>query len=248
LQVAGLRVAEIAIGVIVGLAISIVVPTARATARFNAECAKVLRMISAHVDRSLAQEPRSVADKEMTAAEMRKELRHLTMLADSADLELRLFRRKSIERRASGAERQHRRIAQLLTRLFQDASLPGRVFDTLQKQRADVVWQELRDGTCASLDACADLLSELEATRCPHPSPLPEGEGKWAAEFGTLNHVDAVLAQRRRTASSANEGDDEIATLLAAPLRLLLDDLRALAHITAAITRQSKPRASGNSA
>jgi uncharacterized membrane protein YgaE (UPF0421/DUF939 family) len=227
LQVAGLRVAEIAIGVGVGLAVSVVVPAARAVARFNDECAAALRLIAAQVDRSMQRPARSAAEKEAATNEMRMELRKLVMLADSADLEQRLFRRRAIEprhrsRHGHPPPRRYRTIAQLITRLNQDAALLGRVYDALPKHRDDSQWLELKQTSVSSLTGCAEALT-TGATLDASP----------------LTKIDELLAEQRR----ATAGADERATLLAGPLRLLIDDLRALSRLTGAQAVASRDNA-----
>jgi uncharacterized membrane protein YgaE (UPF0421/DUF939 family) len=219
-QVAGLRVAEIAIGVVVGLVVSVVVPAARAHARFNAECAAVLRLIAAQVDRSMRHAAIGAAEKEASATQMRAELRKLAMLADSADLEHRLFRRKAKDSDAA-TEPRHRKVAQLITRLNQDASLLGRVFDVLPEHRDDFDWADLKKAALDSLLGCAEALN----------SATPR-------DLSPLIRIDKSLAEHRRTSA----GTDDPATLLAGPLRLLIDDLRALGRLTVAQRDPAAPQ------
>jgi uncharacterized membrane protein YgaE (UPF0421/DUF939 family) len=216
LQVAGLRVAQIAIGVVVGLIVSVAVPSARAAARFNAECASILRLVRAHVDRSLAVSSDSTESstriRQAFGVQMRAELRQLALLARSVQRESRFFLSRSTKNTSSGTT--HERIAQLLTRCYQDAGLLVRVFDALPQRRDDPLWAELAKVVCAALDSLADALTDTTAPLQLRPA------------LAALAEVDTALAERRLAAPNA----DEPATLLAGPLHLLRDDLRALAR------------------
>ena len=204
LQVAGLRVAEIAIGVAVGLTISVALPGARAAARFDADCAALLRQIAAQLRRSIGGAPRSADEKDAASTALRAALRELALRADSAGREARLPWRRRAAVGADATPLPPRRIAQLVMRTSQDAALLGRVFDSQPVAQQDPLWSELRDAVGAALDSVA-----LALTR------------SGCAELGPLRRLDATLAARRAS--------DETALLLAAPLRWLLDDLRGLA-------------------
>jgi hypothetical protein len=172
----------------------------------------VLRLIAAQVDRSMQSIAPSAAEKELATTQMRAELRKLVMLADSADLEYRLFRRKAKDSDVA-TEPRHRKVAQLITRLNQDASLLGRMFDALPNHRDDPEWAELKRAALDSLASCAEALT----------SATPR-------DLAPLIRIDKSLAEHRRTSTGA----DDPATLLAGPLRLLIGDLRALGRLTVA--------------
>jgi uncharacterized membrane protein YccC len=214
MQVATLRVAEIAIGVSVGLAISVALPASRAANKFGPECAKVLRQVAAQVGRVVAGPVRSADERDTASATMRAALRQLVLLGDSAGRESRFSWRRLLRRRApEGAEGpSHRRIAQLVMRTSQDAALLGRIFESQAATEIDdPFWTQLREAACAALDSVASAFAR---------------QGR--PDLSALRQLDAQLAQRRQA------GPDDAALLLAGPMRWLLEDLRALGRIAAA--------------
>jgi len=217
LQVAGLRVAEIGIGVVVGLAISVALPGARAARRFDAACADVLQQIAAQLRQALGERPRSAAEKDAASASMRAALRQLVQLGDSAGREAR-FRfagwrghtaAAAVEQRPSPA-----RVARLVMRSSQDAALLARLFESQAATPDEQLWSELREAANAALTSVAQALAD-----------------KSRADLAALRRIDAGLAERR---ADTSRPADDTALLLAAPLRWLLDDLRALSRIAAA--------------
>jgi hypothetical protein len=112
LQVAGLRGIEVGIGVLTGVAVSLVLRGVGAAARFDTACAALLRRYAAMLepgDRAIA------AD-----TEIRSKLRELAVLAAGADTEARwLHRERSADR--------HRKLAGLMARLFQDVAVLARL-------------------------------------------------------------------------------------------------------------------------
>jgi uncharacterized membrane protein YccC len=223
MQVAGLRVAEITIGVTVGLLISVAWPAARAATRFNAECAAVLRRAAAQVAQALADVPRTEAERDAASTDMRAALRRLVMLGNSAGQESLLSMRRGWHRLRGQADDQasklpsHERIAKLVMRTSQDAALLGRVFDSQARddgdKPVDPLWPELRDAACAALESVAGALASNRRT-----------------DLAALRRIEATLAERRADASKP----DDVALLLAGPMRWLLDDLRSLGRFAAA--------------
>ena len=140
------------------------------------------------------------------------------MLADSADRESALWRWRRIGRRA-GSEREDgrgraaswRRVARMVTRIFQDATVLGRVFRRVPDSQNDPLWTEVARTASRAIASTADVLAsrgrvnlvalESLALRCAEPMPqAPTYSGP-----STLS-----------------------TTLLAAPLALLRDDLERL--------------------
>jgi uncharacterized membrane protein YccC len=112
LQVAGLRGIEVGIGVLTGVAVSLALRGAGATARFDTACAALLRRYAAMLE---AGDRASAAD-----TEIRTRLRELAVLAAGADTEARwLHRERSADR--------HRKLAGLMARLFQDVAVLARL-------------------------------------------------------------------------------------------------------------------------
>jgi uncharacterized membrane protein YccC len=190
LQVAALRVAQILIGVAVAMAVATVSSRYRAAERFCAGCAALLRQAG----RQLQQPPaaRSPAQAEQATAAVRHALARLSVLADSADRESRLFGRR---RAAAGADR-HRRAAALAVRIVQDAALLQRL---------------LRAEAAASQDAGHREVARIAGAALAGIAALVDSRGQ---------PVDGSTAAPMPQAA--------VGTDLAAPLRLLLDDVRQL--------------------
>jgi hypothetical protein len=164
LQVAGLRVAEIGIGVVAGLAMSMLLSSSRAAHRFDVACAAVLRRIGRELDLGFEPGQPLPADKEARVVAGREELRRLSLLAASADRELRWSARSTpggaLAAGTSPVARRRpercRHIARLVTRIAQDAALPGRLFEALPDCRGDALWPALRSAAGQALAASAD--------------------------------------------------------------------------------------------
>ena len=210
LEVAELRVAEIAIGVTVGLAISVALPASRAATRFGAECAAVLRQVAANLERSIGGAPRSPEEKDETSAAMRASLRQLVLLAESAGRESRFsWRRLFARHREAAAGRPvPKRVAQLVMRTSQDAALLGRIFESAGPQRDATYWPDLREAASAALESVAAAMA-----------------GGTRAELAALRRMDDLLAERRAT--------DDVALMLTGPVRWLIEDLRGLGRVAA---------------
>jgi len=174
LEVAGLRGIEVGIGVVTGVAVSLVLRGACAMARFDAACAALLRRFGSLL------EPGDNASAVET--EIRTKLRALAVLAAAADSEARWLRR------ARGADR-HRRLAGLMARLFQDAAVLGRLLPAGPEEPARI----------AALAALEHTAGALQAQASSDVRALAAGSGP----------------------------------PLAAPLQLLIDDLRLLIRLRA---------------
>jgi uncharacterized membrane protein YccC len=226
MQVAGLRVAEIGIGVTIGLAISVALPAARAGSRFDAECAAVLRMVAAQMSHALGENVQTEDERDAERTEMRAALRRLLMLGNSATQESKWSLRRLIRRVGGGASEDaakrppHDRIAKLVMRTSQDAAMLGRVFAARDAKRpaaaADTMWDDLRDAADGALTRIA---SELERK--------PSSGAKGTVELGSLRRIEAALTERRLNSSEA----DDVAVMLACPLRWLVEDLASLGRV-----------------
>jgi len=194
LQVALLRMVQIGIGVGVALAVSTVMSEYHAGARFDEGCAALLRGIAKRM--SASRRPADAGEIERIQAGTRAALGRLSVLAGSADLEARWWRRGS----TSGG---YRNKARLAARIFQDATVLDRVFRLAPGTRA-----EAAQAAGAAIAGMADAL-----------------EGK---------SVPPDLVELARCAAQTSSQDGASHALLAAPLNLLLDDLRRLQATLAA--------------
>lgn len=183
LQVALLRMLQIGIGVGVALAVSTFLSEYHAGARCDAGCAALLRGVAQRMARLPRPAP---ADAATRAA-----LGRLALLASSADLEARWWRRGT----ADGRSRAYRDKARLTARIVQDAVVLDRVLRLAPDTPADRCWQDAAQAASAAVAGLAEAMA-----------------GRGEADL-------AALAQRAATPAHA---------LLAAPLQLLLDDLRGL--------------------
>ncbi|MBS0446162.1 MAG: FUSC family protein [Proteobacteria bacterium] len=210
LQVAGLRVAEIVVGVVVGLGVSLLLPSARATRRFDAACAATLRRLARELEAGFDLHAGQADAKEARAAAGREKLRQLAILAIGADRERRWFDHRA-RRGDAGAGRAepHRQLARLLGRIAQDAALPARLYEALPRHRADVLWPGVRSAAGSALDAAARAF-----------------QGGAEPDLGDLRTVAAG-----RMASDGAPAAPEVRAALAGPLQLLAHDLALLARL-----------------
>lgn len=194
LQVALLRMVQIGIGVGVALAVSTLMSEYHAGARFDEGCAALLHGIAKRM--AAARRP-TAAETERIHAGTRASLGRLAVLAGSADLEARWWRRGTAGGTARGAYRDKARLA---ARIFQDAVVLDRVSRQMQGTQADAAWREAVQAAATAVAGMADALA-----------------GKGAPpDLGRLDRC-----------AQASQGSPSNA-LLAAPLSLLLDDLRNL--------------------
>lgn len=200
LQVALLRMVQIGIGVGVALAISTVASEYHAGPRFNEGCAALLHGIARRTAALAGAARPAEAETERINAATRAALVRLTILAGSADLEARWWRRGA----TAGASRSYRNKARLAARIFQDAVVLDRVFRRVPDSGADPVWREAAEAASAALAGMAGVL-----------------QGKGTADLAALDRA-ATYHQSNQTEAVASNA------LLAAPLCLLHDDLQRM--------------------
>lgn len=143
LQVAWLRGAEVGIGVLVGLAVSLLLRAARAGARFDASCASLLD--------AFAQALEAGADAQRDAS-VRLRLRELGVAALQADREANWLARV---RRRPAQSKAHVQQAGLVARIHQDSVVASRLLaaspSTGAAQALRATAQALRSGTAPDL-------------------------------------------------------------------------------------------------
>ena len=198
LHVALLRLAQIGIGVAVSLAIARLSSRYRAGTRLNAGCAALLRRLAAQLQASGQRAPPGEAQVEAASAALRDALAALATLAGGADTQSRLFLGSSA---ALGA-RHYRRIVALTGRIAQDAATLNRMLQILREHQDEPLALE---AAAAASGALASVAALLAASGQP--------------DLGALRELAA-----RCCAAPVNAG----AVMLAAPLRLLRDDLQQL--------------------
>jgi len=215
LQVALLRLLQIGIGVGVALAMALLSAEYRAGARFDAGCAALLRGMakrlmglaaraeSAGTSHEAAEAPGTQGDGERARASLAR----LTVLAGGADLESRWPWRR---RAANGTPQDaHRRRARTMGRVTQDVVVLDRTVRQMlagSQPAADALPTDAAKVARAAASALAGMADALEG-KAPKP------------DF-------ALLARVAGRHASADAG---ARPLLAAPLALLLEDLRSLA-------------------
>lgn len=178
LQVALLRMAQIGIGVGVALAVSTFMSEYHAGVRFDEGCAALLRGIAKRM--AGAQRP-AEAQAERIHAATRASLGRLALLAGSADLEARWWRRGAAAG-GVGTARAYRDKARLAARIFQDAVVLDRVFRQAKGAQADPFWRDAAQAAGAAVAGMAEALA-----------------GKGAPDLADLARVATVQA----TASNA---------------------------------------------
>jgi len=205
LEVAGLRVAEIAIGVAAGLAISMLCLAARTQERFDAACASVLRRIAADVQRDLGPAPWTPEEKEAAAGAARLAVRDLAVMAAGADREAKLWRR--LRRKPQDGAENCTRTARLVSRIAQDAALFARLAESAPLARDDAAWTALGQAAGRALESSAESLEagappDLAALRRFAPaspsSPIP-----WIAPAARLLMQDLSGLARLRPIEAA---------------------------------------------
>lgn len=158
LDVALLRMLQIGIGVGVALAVALVASEYRAGPRFDAGCAALLRGMARRMAALAALGPGGAAgppaesEAERANAGARAALARLAVLAGSADLEARWWRRGAAEPAAQSC----RSKAQLAARIFQDAAMLERMLRRMPS--GDAAWQDTARAAASALAAMADAL------------------------------------------------------------------------------------------
>jgi uncharacterized membrane protein YccC len=203
LQAALVRVIQIAIGVGVAMAMALMSSRYRAAARLNAGCASLLRRMANRLQQASEGAWPTEAESEGADKAARGALSRLAVLAGNADREARLFRRSGPAIDA----RHHRSIARLTSRIFQDTALLHRVLRTVSQRQDDGLWNEAAKIASAALACAADAIG-----------------GDVRCELDDLRRLAESRDWNASDASTARES----AVLLAAPMRLLLEDLQQL--------------------
>ena len=208
LQAAGLRVVQIGIGVGVATAVALASSRHHAAKRLRTGCASMLgrvarRMVLEH-HREAPDEARAHAARAVAGLVLSR----LNALAGSADRESRPFRRAN----GAGGSLRHRRIAWLTERVFQDTLLLERMLrdDVLVPDRAVA-----REAALAAGEAIASVADVVG--------------GRGRPELRTLAGLAAVPVPSAAGALASSPST----VLLAAPLRLLLQDLQQLCRYAA---------------
>jgi hypothetical protein len=213
LQVAGLRVAQIGIGVLVALAIAMLSARYRAAQRLHAGCAELLSQVAQQVRQAAA--AAEDGGQESAGAVTRAALGRLALLAASADHESRFFRRTS----QVPALQHHQRIAGLMRRIVQDTAMLSRVLRVPTGGGQSTLAQQVAVQAAAALSAVAGAMTGS------HPR---QGSA-----------IRCALGELRRLALTEVLGADEAGLMLAAPVRLLLADLQRLSHVVEVATAAS---------
>jgi uncharacterized membrane protein YccC len=173
LQVAGLRMAEIAIGVASGLAVSLAGVASGARARFDASCASVMRKMAEQVQRDLpGRLPVAAQEKEAAAGQLRLALRELAVRATIADREIDLWRRLTSLWRSAGprSDAGHCTVtARLVARTAHDTASLGRLAESSTTGRDHPAWLTLAE---AAHRALASTAASLEGGGPPELDPL----------------------------------------------------------------------------
>ena len=203
-QVALLRVLQIGIGATVSVAIALASSRYHASPRVHAGCAALLRRLSQRMRVPDARARQSETQVENAGVKLRSALSGLAALAGSADGK---WRRSPLQAEALDA-RHHRRIVALTGQVVQDTVMLKRVLSILRVQRDQRLAHEVASTTSLALAGVAAMLA-TPAT----PSTLNR------AELGALRQLVEICCS-----DSADAG----AGMVAAPLRLLLDDLQQL--------------------
>lgn len=207
LDVALLRVLQIGIGVLVSVAVAQASSQHSTRGRLMAGCATVLRRLTLQLQTRSLRAPATEAQSEASAAAIRTALQGLAMLASDADRKFPWSRSKV---KAPLNDRHHRRIAALTARVVQDAVVLNRGLDLVRASQAGHGERAAIEAASAALSSVANVLA-----------------GTGPASLQALQQVAGDC--EAGDAGGAEDGGGTAGNrLLAAPLRLLLDDLRQL--------------------
>ncbi len=220
-QVAGVRLAQMAVGVAVALAISVLSARYRAGQRLHAGAAALLRRCASLLGPPAGAKPGALqagkragpegADE--VGAALRRAVGRLHWLAASADREGRLLRRAPLLEGARPSARHHQQLAGLLRRTVQDVALLARVLVSLPGGAPQPLADQAR---ATGAQALASVALVLEAVARGRAVPVPALEALY------------------RLARAGVVSTQEPALMLAAPVRLLLADLQRLCHLLGA--------------
>ncbi len=213
-QVAGLRIAEIAIGIGAGLLVSWLTPHARSAAHFEESVAQLLTDVGEDAKRAMSGEVLSGEAKEEASRTMRTRVGRLIKLGESADTESRFARKnKSAEivpeegGNAMRPAQRYQRQARLVARIVQDAALFGRIHEITPEEQSAALWPRVAAVVAETLVAATQ-------------------ENKEEAR-AALKKLDGCLAV---DADGKAEAEASV-RLLHAPVGLLLADLSSLLRL-----------------
>ena len=208
-EAAVLRVVQIGIGVLVAVAVAQATSQYSTRGRLLGGCATVLRRLVLQLQTRGLRAHATEAQSEASGMAMRAALQGLVVLAGGADRKFPWSRSKAAH---PLHERHHRRIAALTARVVQDAVVLNRGLDLVRSGHKGQGERAAVEAANAALSSVANAL----------------------ASMGTVSVSFQALQQLARDCEA---GDTEYAAsgrLLAAPLRLLLDDLQKMCASTGA--------------
>jgi hypothetical protein len=147
-QVAGLRIAEIAIGIGAGLLVSWLTPHSRSAAHFEESVALLLADVAEEAGRAMRGEALAGEAKEEASRTLRTRVGRLIKLGESADTESRFNVHKNEpvgeiqEERGKETKvaRRYQRQARLVARIVQDAALFGRIYEITPGEQSAALW------------------------------------------------------------------------------------------------------------
>ena len=146
-QVAGLRIAEIAIGIAAGLLVSWLTPSARSAAHFDETVAQLLADVGEEARLAMHGEAPEGEAREEASRIMRTRLGRLVKLGESADTESRFARKDKAEEGApEGSDKargRYQRQARLVARIVQDAALFGRIYEITPEEQGAALWPRI---------------------------------------------------------------------------------------------------------
>ena len=202
-----LRVVQIGIGVAVSVAVAHATSQYSTRGRLLAGCATLLRRLALQLQTRGLRAQATEAQAEARGLAMRTALQGLALLAGSADRKFPWSRSKAAN---PFHERHHRRIAALTARVVQDAVVLNRGLDLVHSGHKAQGEREAIEAASAALSSVANVLV-----------------GTGPASLHALQQL-ADRCASDEVGNADGGGDAGASRLLAAPLRLLLDDLHQL--------------------
>ena len=202
LQAAELRVLQIGMGVGIAATLSLLTSRYHAAARVEFGCAEMLKNMAEQI-----RQPYHIAateQAELQAVATRRALGKLAILAASADLEAHLLRR----RKAQQQRRHHKTMVGLVTRVVQDTTMLKRTLLIAIKHGDKELARAARESASAAIASVAASIA---------------GTGQPA--LAALRQLDQQPLWRDEAASASTRTS---AATLAAPIRLLYEDLEKL--------------------
>jgi uncharacterized membrane protein YccC len=211
-QVAVLRIVEIGVGTLAGVLVTLPLRRRRASERFDARCAELLRQWAEEFPTTLAI-PRP-AQASADASRWRTALYELNLLARTADGEgqwLRTLRRV-------GPQSSRETAARLLSRTFNDLSGLVRLVGLLPEGSAAPIAETLQLPVVGALQGTADALTR-----------------QGGADLAALRK----LASARRADSAEDSSTSASVRWVASGVALLVQDLAAIVHWQGALASPS---------